>query len=271
MLNFIFISLFVLYGATFIALLRTCAGRENRWLKSDLLFELGFLIHTFFIFSEAKEAHVYLPIATFRQVLIFFAWSLAFVYAVLLRRVRQEMFGLILLPFLLAFLTFAYFATSSKTMPLDLMDNHFFLIHILSAFFGYASFTISFVAATLYLIQSHAIKSKQLGNFYQKLPPLRELERFIFYAVIWGVFLLGVGILSGIFWSKMVFSTYVILEPKTIASILTWLIYGAVFCFHSASLISGKRSITLVLFAFGLVLFTFLGTSLLQTKLHVGI
>ena len=98
-----------------------------------------------------------------------------------------------------------------------------------------------------------------------------ELERFIFHAVMWGVLLLGIGILSGFAWSKSVFSTFLIREPKMIASILTWFFYGFIFYFHSVSSIQGKRGATFVLLAFGLVLFTFLGTSLLGTKLHVGI
>ncbi len=269
--NFIFALLVFLYATSFVGLLLTCFDHERSWIKPDVLFELGFLLHTFFIFVEAKEAHVYLPLTTFREVLVFFAWSLAFVYAVLLRRVRQEMFGIILLPFLLSFLLAASLLSGGKAIPLDLVDNHYFLIHILSAFFGYASFTLSFVAGTLYWIQSNALKLKQLGSFYQKLPPLKELEQFIFYSVIWGVFLLGIGIVSGFFWSKSVFQTFSVWEPKTIASILTWLTYGIIFYLHSVSLISGKRSVTFVLSAFGFVLFTLLGTSLFQTRLHVGI
>lgn len=271
MIPFVFFLIIFLYGAAFVTLVRQSLTSEPSGVKPDLLFEFGFLLHTFFIFAEAKESHVYLPLSTFREVLVFFAWALAFVYAVLLRRVRHEMFGLILLPFLLAFLGIAFFMGEGKAIPLEYMDNHYFLVHILSAFFGYASFTLSFVAATLYLIQSNAIKSKRLGNFYDKLPPLMELERFIFHAVMWGVLLLGIGILSGFSWAKNVFSTFFVLEPKLIAAVATWIIYAFIFYSHSVSKISGKKGVLFVFAAFGLVLFTFFGTSLLGSKLHVGI
>ena len=271
MVSFLFALLFLAYASAFFLYLMASWDRGLKSLKGDLLFEIGFLLHTFFIFAEAKESHVYLPITTLKEVLVFFSWSLAFVYVALMRRVKQEMFGLILLPLLLIFLSAAAFMESGKAIPPDYFNSHYFLIHILSACFAYASFTISFVAAALYLAQSYALKSKQLGSFYDKLPPLKDLERFIFYSVIWGVFLLGVAIVTGAFWSKSAFNTFLVLEPKTISSILTWIVYSAVFWFHNTSFISGRRSIKLVLISFGLVLFTFLGTSLVKARLHTGI
>ncbi|MBI4388297.1 MAG: cytochrome c biogenesis protein CcsA, partial [Candidatus Omnitrophica bacterium] len=158
-----------------------------------------------------------------------------------------------------------------KGVPRDYLSSHYFLIHILSAFVAYASFGLSFIASVLYLSQSHALKSKQVGNFYHRLPPLKDLERFIFYSVVWGVFLLGVGIVSGAFWSNNVFHTFVVREPKSLASIITWFAYGFILLLRARSLIGERKSVVFVLLAFGLVLFTFLGTSFFGTKLHVGI
>ncbi len=271
MIDVLFSLLLVCYVSAFAVDALACSGREARNLKSGLLFEIGFLLHTFFIFAEAYEAHVYLALTTFREVLVFFAWALAFVYLVLLRRLRQEMFGLILLPFLLIFLLAARFLREGKAIPVSYFDNPYFLIHILSAFFAYASFTLSFVCAALYLIQSYALKSKRIGVFYEKLPPLRELERLIFHAVGWGIFLLSIGITSGLFWSKNALGTYWVAEPKSISSVLTCGVYALALFLQATSRTSGKKSVTLVVFAFALVLFTFVGTSLLKTKLHVGI
>ncbi len=271
MVTFLFISLFSFYAGSFFVYLMMGWDRPLKGPKADLLFEIGFLIHTFLIFAEAKEEHIYLPITTIKEVLVFFSWSLAFVYVFLMRRVRHEMFGLVLLPFLLIFLSAAWFMTSGKAIPPDYFNNHYFLIHILSACFGYASFAISFAGASLYLAQSHALKSKQVGNFYRKLPPLKDLEGFIFYSVVWGIFLLGIAIVSGGFWSKSTFDTFFVWEPKTISSVLTWIIYVFVFYLHHSSLIGERRSVKFVLFAFAFVLFTFLGTSFMKTKLHVGI
>ena len=270
MSTLILISLFSLYAISFLLHLQNFLKKESKFLNPNLFFEIGFLLHTFLIFAEAKEIQFFLPVTTFREVLIFFSWSLAFVFVVLLRRLRQETFGIVLIPFLLSFLAVALITEDGKAIPTTYFNDHYFLVHILSAFFAYASFTLSFVAAILYLIQSRLIKSKQLGNFYHKLPPLNELEKFIFYAVIWGLVLLGIGILSGILWAKTSVKTFSILEPKTISAVLTWAAYGLIFCLYRLSVIRGRRSVVAVSLTFGLVLFTFIGTSLFQTSLHIG-
>lgn len=267
----ILILLFLLYTASLLLHLRSFFRQGDGFLSPNLIFEIGFLLHTFLIFSEARETQFFLPVTTFREVLIFFAWSLAFVFVILLRRLKQETFGVVLIPFLLSFLAVALVIKDGRAIPAVYFSDHYFLVHILSAFFAYASFTLSFVAAILYLVQSRLIKSKQLGSFYHKLPPLNELERFIFYAVIWGLFLLGIGILSGILWAANSMRTFEILEPKTVSSLITWGAYGIIFLLHRVSVIRGKRSAKTVALAFALVLFTFLGTSLLQNSLHIGI
>ena len=270
-ISFLTDLLIVLYGTSFLFYVRDFLKKEPKFLSANLCFEIGFLIHTFLIFAEAKENEIFLPLTTMKEVMVFFSWSLAFVYVILLRRLRQESFGLILVPLLLIFLVMALLLPQAKAIPTTYFHDYYFLIHILSAFFAYASFTISFVAAVLYLIQSDLIKSKQLGSFYQRLPSLQELERFIFYSVIWGFFLLGAGIVSGVLWSKSAFQTFLVRDAKAVASVLTWCAYGLIFYLHRRSLIRGKRSVWAVLAAFGLVLFTFLGTSLLGARLHVGI
>ncbi|PIQ85077.1 MAG: hypothetical protein COV74_10800 [Candidatus Omnitrophica bacterium CG11_big_fil_rev_8_21_14_0_20_45_26] len=271
MIRILFGFVILFYSAAFLIYGAACGGRPSRWLKAGVFLELGFLIHTFFIFVEASAAHTLVPIGTFGEVLIFFAWSVAFVYVVLLRRVRQDMFGVILIPFLLLLLVPAPFMTHGHSLPASYFDDHHFLIHILSAFFAYASFTLSAVAAILYLTQAHALKSKQISNFYKQLPPLKELERFVFYTVAWGFVLLLIAIAGGAFWSKRMVGTYLVAEPKTIASLLTFGVYGFVLYLHSASIASGKRMARVVIFAFMLVLFTFVGTSFLNNQLHVGI
>lgn len=266
----ILILLLLLYTASFALHLRNLLGREAEVLNPNLLFEIGFLLHTFLIFTEARESHFFLPVTTFREVLIFFAWALAFVFVILLRRLKQETFGIVLIPFLMSFLAVALVIQDGKAIPTTYFNDHYFLVHILSAFFAYASFTLSFVAAILYLIQSRLIKSKQLGNFYHKLPPLNELEKFISYSIIWGLFLLGTGILSGVLWANNSLKAFSILEPKTISSLVTWLAYGVIFLLYHFSIVRGKRSAKIVSFTFALVLFTFLGTSLFQNSFHIG-
>ena len=47
-----------------------------------------------------------------------------------------------------------------------------------------------------------ALKSKNAGTFYHKLPSLEELEKLIYQPMIWGASLLGLAVVIGLVWSK---------------------------------------------------------------------
>ena len=183
----------------------------------------------------------------------------------------METFGLILTPVLVLFLIPAFFPFQANPASLIHFHDRYFLLHILSAFFGYASFALSFISALLYLALDRALKRKAPASFYHKLLSLEDLERFIFRTILWGLFLLGIAILSGAFWAKSAFGTFVLHEPKSFASLLTWVVYLLIICLHGILMIKGRRIVLMSLGAFVLVLFTFLGTGVFQTGLHVGI
>ena len=138
--------------------------------------------------------------------------------------------------------------------------NPYFTVHIISAFFAYASFTLSFSAGILYLIQYRELKSKTQGKFYHKLPSLEELERLICQPLIWGAPLLLTAMGVGILWSKSAFGEFWIFDPKTIATGVISSLYFLILYFRSVSSIRGKQVAVLSLVAFALVIFSFVGT-----------
>lgn len=266
------------YLAAFVFFLREFLSAETKSTSwASRLIELGFLIHTLLIFtqtftlSDKLSSQFHLPVTTLGEASGFFAWSLAFVYLILLRQLKMETFGLILTPALVLFLIPAFFPFQVNPASLIHFHDTYFLLHILSAFFSYASFALSFIAALLYLALDRALKQKTSASFYHKLLSLDDLEHFIFRTIFLGFFLLGIAILSGAFWSKSAFGTFLLREPKSFASLLTWAVYLVIIYLHGILMRKGRRMVLMSLGAFVLVLFTFLGTSIFQTGLHVGI
>ncbi|MBI4372550.1 MAG: cytochrome c biogenesis protein CcsA, partial [Candidatus Omnitrophica bacterium] len=129
---------------------------------------------------------------------------------------------------------------------------------------------LSFIASALYLNLDRALKQKTSFGSYHKFPSLEGLERFIFRTVLWGLFLLGFAIVTGALWAKTAFNTFILREPKSLASLLTWGVYLVIIYFHMFRQIKGRRIVQMSFGAFVLVLFTFLGTSFFQKGLHVG-
>ncbi len=267
-----------LYGFAFIGYLfkffRT-ESDQSVWVVRFL--ESGFLIHTLVIFAQTFTATqsagpmFHLPVTSVGEASGFFAWSLAFIYLILLRQLRTHAFALILTPVLVLFLIPALFPFRPNVSSLIYFNDTYFLLHILSAFFSYASFMLSFIAAILYLTLDTALKKKTTGPFYRKLLSLEDLEHFIFKTISWGAVLLAIGILSGAFWAHSAFGTFILREPKSVSSLLTWLVYLVIIYLHAVRKIKGRRIVIMSLLAFMLVLFTFVGTSVIQIGYHVGI
>lgn len=274
---FLILIVAFLYGFSFFGYLfkffRTEAD-QSVWIGR--LLESGFLIHTLVIFAQTFTASqsmpfFHLPVTTVGEASGFFAWSLAFIYLILFRQLRTSAFALILTPVLILFLIPSFFPFRPNLSSLLYFNNTYFLLHILSAFFSYASFTLSFIAAILYLLLDTALKKKTAGPFYRKSLSLEDLEHFIFKTISWGLLLLGIGILSGAFWAYSAFGTFILREPKSLASLLTWLVYLVIIYTHTVRQVKGRRIVRVSLWAFVLMLITFLGTSLVQIGFHVGI
>lgn len=259
----------LLYFIAFVFHLAAFLGgseQANRWAL--VLVRVGFLIHTFFFFLETKAEGSAFPVANFGEIMAFFSWSLAFVYLVLLAKVPSESFGLILSPLLsllvIAGLLGVHSATTVPPSPL----NPYFALHLGTAFFAYASFTLSFTASVLYLIQYRELKRKRGGNFYQRLPSLEALESLIYQPMAWGSFLLALAVGIGFLWAKSAFGTYWLWEPKTVSTIGIIFFYVALVYFHYGRSSHGKRWVVMNLIAFGFVFFNFFGMSFFTKGLH---
>ncbi len=231
-----------------------------------VLMRIGFLISTFYFAAEAIEQGFFVPVANLSQAMAFFAWSLAFVYLVLLVRIQNDSFGLVLTPILLLLDAVACVSKfNSVAVPVKpLLRNPYFVMHIVSAFFAYASFTLSFAAGILYLVQYRELKMKHAGKFYHKLPPLEGLESLIYQPLSWGVPLLAAAVGIGFLWSKSVYGEFWIFDPKTIATVITSALYLGILYLRYVSSLRGKQVAVLSLIAFGFVVFSFLGTRFIQ-------
>lgn len=257
----IYLAAFFLHLAAFLGF----SDRAGRW--GLVLTRVGFLIHTFFFFLGTKTEGFLMPLSSFGEVMAFFSWALAFVYLVLLGRVQSESFGLILAPFLslLVGVGLLRFDAGQTALPAPL--HPYFILHLGTAFFAYASFTLSFVASVLYLIQHYELKRRRGGTLYHQLPSLEALENLIYQPMTWGVFLLSLAMGIGFLWSKSAFGTYWLGDPKTVGTLLITLFYLILVYVHSAAP-GGKRFVVLSLLAFAFMFLNFFGLNLLGKGVH---
>jgi len=245
--------------AFFLHLISFFGNHETMHRAAFRLMQMGFVAATFYFVMEAATLATFFPVADIVHALAFFSWSLAFVYLVLLSQIRSDSFGLVLTPVLAVLMVSACLTETLPSRGTVPQANPFFMLHILCAFFAYASFAISFAAALLYLIQRHELKARRAGAFYRKLPSLEELERLIDQPMVWGTALLVTAILIGFVWSKTAFGIYALTDPKTIATALVTLIYGTIISMRLVSRLRPKHAAVLSVIAFAIVIISFVG------------
>jgi len=250
----------VLYCLAFsLHLVSFFGNHENVHRAAFRLMQTGFIAATFYFIVEAATLATFFPVADIAHALAFFSWSLAFVYLVLLSQIRSDSFGLVLTPVLAALMVSACLTEVLPSRGSVPPAHPFFMLHILCAFFAYASFAISFAAAVLYLIQRHELKTRRAGAFYHKLPALEELERLMDQPMFWGTALLVAAVVIGFFWAKTVFGVYAFSDPKTLATFLVTLIYGTIVVLRFGSHLRAKHAAVLSVAAFLIVILSFIG------------
>ncbi|MFH1208073.1 MAG: cytochrome c biogenesis protein CcsA [Candidatus Omnitrophota bacterium] len=237
-----------------------------------VMLQAGFLLGTLYFLSQGFQSGYFLPVVNISAALAFFAWALAFVYLVLLGKIRTESFS-IFLAFLLCVLMAGSLASFGRGRGIQAMVrdhpyllNPTFVLHVVSAFFAYANFAISFIASILYLIGCHELKKRNIGNFYHKLPSLERLERMVCLPLNWGAPLLLFATATGLAWAKHAFGSFLLLDPKTIVTFLVLGCYLLILYRHWVAAVRGKEIAVLSLIAFIVIVTGFIETFFLFGK-----
>ena len=201
------------------------------------------------------------PLSNFYESLVFFAWCVAILSLIFLRRYAEGFLGVV--GGLLASLVLAYasLGVDSRIKPLmPALKSNWLLVHVITCFLGYAAFVIAFGAAVLYLMQSYRQRSQASA-----LPPL---ERLIYRAAVIGFIFLTLGILTGAVWAETAWGRYWSWDPKETASLITWFIYAALLHARLVQGWQGRPIAWLAVTGFGAVLFTYLGVSFFLSGQH---
>ncbi|MCJ7503896.1 MAG: cytochrome c biogenesis protein CcsA [Acidobacteriia bacterium] len=221
---------------------------------------LGLLLHAVALGAEGAEIHR-LPLTDVRSALSFFSFlaTLAFFFVYL--RYRITALGIFMLP-LVFVLTLISALRPDRPFASPAFRGGWLLTHIASIFLGYTAFLLTFVAAIMYLIQERELKSKKPRAFYYRLPSLDVCDELYSRSLVFGLPFLSLGILTGFVWASRTWKGPWELDPKILASLITWLVYLILFSTRLSGTWRGRRSAYLAVFGFVAIMVTFLGISL---------
>ena len=219
-----------------------------RWIES---YELGF-------------GHA--PLSNLYESLIFFAWTVMLLYLIVEWRTKNKTLGAFVTP--LAFLAMAYASFSpdinSHIQPLiPALKSNWLISHVITCFFGYAAFGLSFALSIMYLIK-RLDKQGSKGIFVKLIPAQDILDDLNYQMIVIGFLMLTLGIITGSVWAHSAWGTYWSWDPKETWSLITWLIYASVIHSRMVRGWRGRKIAILSIIGFCCVLFTYFGVNYLS-------
>jgi ABC-type uncharacterized transport system permease subunit len=132
--------------------------------------------------------------------------------------------------------------------------------HILISVVAYALITLGAFQAGLLAYQDHALRTHQPGGLIRFLPPLYEMESFLFVCLGFGFACLSVSLISGFFYLEDIFAQQLV--HKTVLSIVAWFILGILMFGRIKFGWRGRKAIRWTLSAFAFLMLAFFGTKL---------
>ncbi len=180
------------------------------------------------------------------------AWGILVASIYFQWKYRTTVLSAVALPIATAFLIYAYTLPSRPTPLVPALQQSLLLtLHVAVAIIAYGVSAIGFGAALFYLVQ--------LGKRIQWLPAPAMLDDIGYRSVIIGFPFMTLTLVLGALWADIAWGRYWSWDPKELATLVTWFIYGAYL--HSRTLRGwkGTKSAILLMLGFGAAIFTYMG------------
>jgi cytochrome c-type biogenesis protein CcsB len=271
MINSIILSYitFVYFGSFMLYLFMMVMGRDIFGRLATIVTSVGFGVQTIAIVLRWVESYSlgigHAPFSNLYESLIFFAWTVILLYLIMEWRTKSRTLGAFVTP--LAFLALAYASFSpnvrSHIQPLiPALKSNWLISHVITCFFGYAAFGLSFGISIMYLLKR--LDSDETENLFLKLIPGKGvLDELNYQMVVIGFLMLTLGIITGSVWAHSAWGSYWSWDPKETWSLITWLIYASVLHSRTVRGWKGKKIAILCFIGFSCVLFTYFGVNYL--------
>ncbi|MDW8066632.1 MAG: c-type cytochrome biogenesis protein CcsB [Aquificaceae bacterium] len=201
------------------------------------------------------------PWSNLFEALTFWSFVVGVIYLFLEKRYGIRLLGAVVVPIIFGLSAFAMLYASKEIVPLmPALRSYWLYVHVVTAFAGYAGFTVGFGGAVLYLVKEK----------FPNIPlPSREVLDEITYKSIVIVFpIWTASIILGAAWANEAWGGYWSWDPKEVWSLIVWLFFGAYL--HARQMLGwkGKRTAWMVVFGFITVLICFFAVNLFFPGMH---
>ncbi len=256
------------FAATIVSITELFKGSKITAKIMVLLVAVGFAIHTVdIIYRYVTAGHI--PITNPHEATSFFSWCIVLIFFILQFRYKISLLSSFIMPIVFILML------SSSMLPREIkplspvLHSYWLGIHTILAFLGNAAFALAFGIGFMYLVQEHYVKSKRLGDLFERLPSLQTLDEINYRLITFGFPLFTLAIITGALWAESAWGSYWNWDPRETWSLITWFIYAIILHARFVAGWRGKRAALLSMIGFLTILIAFFGIKLLRTGYHV--
>jgi len=208
------------------------------------------------------------------QNISFWCWIVVGIFVAVSYRAgaRLKVLGLFVLPLVIVLL---FMAMTGQKSPAaygeDVGQTFWGAVHIGLVFVAYASFAFAAVIGFMYILHSHYLKKKEIGELCGNLPPLSLLDRLNYRALLAGTLFLTAGLALGFLWLSALPKKPEGVDPKIMGALIIWGGYALLSLMRATSLIRGKKVAWLSMLGIAVIVLSFLFVPhMIPKKLKVG-
>lgn len=132
------------------------------------------------------------------------------------------------------------------------------LLHAGLALLAFATLLLAALASVMLGLQERALKSRKLGRWMERVPPLTQVETLVFHLIAVGFGLLTIALLTGALFVEDLMAQH--LAHKTVLSVVAWLVYGGLLLGRWRLGWRGMRAVRWVLIATAFLSLAYLGS-----------
>ncbi len=240
------------------------AGKAASWVTLAAVVgnAAGFLLRWYESY-QIDGGYGHAPLSNIYESLVFFSWTIGFIYLVVERKYKNRIIGCFALPLAFFALAYASFGASAKIQPLiPALKSNWLIAHVITCFIGYAAFAVAFGISIMYLIKSGKEEADD-ATLTARLPAANLLDELTHQLIMFGFLFLTAGIITGAVWANSAWGRYWGWDPKETWSLITWFVYATLL---HARMMRGWRGTPIAILSivgFLAVMFTYFGVNLL--------
>jgi ABC-type uncharacterized transport system permease subunit len=139
-----------------------------------------------------------------------------------------------------------------------------FVLHVGASLLGLALIAVAFAASALYLVQHRELKARRFGAIFQVFPPLEQLDRINYIALVLGFPTLTLGVVLGAGYVGLEVGMDRIGPAHLGVGLGAWAVLGAMAGLRLTGLLRGRRAALGSIAGFALIAASYTTLVLLQ-------